>query len=133
MTSTGRRHIPGPTEGAVIPPGPSPVDLHAHTTRSDGILEPTGLVAAAHEAGVRTFAPIIGSARSLLGRIYPDDVHDDTHEPEFIERMIPIYDKHFSHNEIKAWIAFVETPLVVAQGSAVLIPGLSRFRKQSRR
>jgi hypothetical protein len=29
---------------------------------------------------------------------------------EFIERMIPIYDKHFSHEEIKAWIAFFETP-----------------------
>jgi hypothetical protein len=29
---------------------------------------------------------------------------------EFIDRMIPIYDKHFSHEEIKAWIAFFETP-----------------------
>lgn len=45
-----------PRGGAVIPPGPSPVDLHTHTTRSDGILEPAALVAAASEAGVRTFA-----------------------------------------------------------------------------
>jgi len=32
------------------------VDLHAHTTRSDGVLEPAALIAAAYEAGVRTFA-----------------------------------------------------------------------------
>lgn len=48
--------MPVPAEGAVVPPGPSPVDLHAHTTRSDGILEPEVLIAAAHDAGVRTFA-----------------------------------------------------------------------------
>ncbi|OYW28535.1 MAG: hypothetical protein B7Z47_05710, partial [Chthoniobacter sp. 12-60-6] len=29
---------------------------------------------------------------------------------EFIERMVPIYEKHFSHAEIKAWIAFFESP-----------------------
>lgn len=33
-------------------------------------------------AGNRSFAPITGTARSLLIRIYPDDVHDDAHEPE---------------------------------------------------
>src|SRR5206468_10455270 len=33
-------------------------------------------------AGTRTFSPITGTARSLLVRIYPDDVHDDAHEPE---------------------------------------------------
>ncbi len=32
------------------------MDLHAHTIRSDGVLEPAVLVAAAHDAGVRTFA-----------------------------------------------------------------------------
>lgn len=56
MPTTRRRHAPLPTEGAVVPPSPSPVDLHAHTTRSDGVLEPAVLIAAAHEAGVRTFA-----------------------------------------------------------------------------
>jgi 3',5'-nucleoside bisphosphate phosphatase len=40
----------------VIPPAPSPVDLHAHTTRSDGVLEPVVLLAAAAAVGVRTFA-----------------------------------------------------------------------------
>ena len=33
-------------------------------------------------AGRPTFVPITGTARSLLVRIYPDDVHDDAHEPE---------------------------------------------------
>jgi predicted metal-dependent phosphoesterase TrpH len=42
--------------GGVVPPAPSPVDLHAHTTRSDGVLDPAGLIAAAWTAGVRTFS-----------------------------------------------------------------------------
>jgi len=28
---------------------------------------------------------------------------------EFVERMVPIYDKHFSHEDIKAWNVFFET------------------------
>ena len=42
--------------GAVVPPGPSPVDLHTHTTRSDGVLTPIELVSAAAAAGVRLLA-----------------------------------------------------------------------------
>jgi predicted metal-dependent phosphoesterase TrpH len=42
--------------GGVVPPAPSPVDLHAHTTRSDGVLDPASLIAAAWTAGVRTFS-----------------------------------------------------------------------------
>lgn len=56
MTPTRRRHAPVPLEGAVIPPSPSAVDLHAHTTRSDGVLAPATLIADAFAVGVRTFA-----------------------------------------------------------------------------
>ncbi len=51
-----RRHDPGLPDGAVVPPEPSSVDLHAHSTRSDGVLAPAVLVAAVAAAGVRTFA-----------------------------------------------------------------------------
>ncbi len=51
------RHGGDRTPGTpVIPPEPSPVDLHTHTTRSDGILEPAELAAAAAACGVRTLA-----------------------------------------------------------------------------
>ncbi len=40
----------------VVAPAPSPVDLHTHTRRSDGVLEPAELVAQAAAAGVRTLA-----------------------------------------------------------------------------
>ncbi len=43
-------------ERPFVPPGPSSVDLHTHTTRSDGVLEPARLVADAAAAGVRTLA-----------------------------------------------------------------------------
>ena len=51
-----RRHDPGLPDGAVVPPEPSSVDLHAHSTRSDGVLAPAVLVEAVAAAGVRTFA-----------------------------------------------------------------------------
>jgi len=40
----------------VVPSGPSTVDLHTHTLRSDGTLEPADLVRQAADAGVRTLA-----------------------------------------------------------------------------
>ena len=51
-----RRHDPTARDGAVIPPGPATVDLHAHSTRSDGVLTPAELLADVAAAGVRTFA-----------------------------------------------------------------------------
>lgn len=39
-----------------MPPHPSPADLHTHSTRSDGVLEPDTLVEAAAAAGVRYLA-----------------------------------------------------------------------------
>jgi predicted metal-dependent phosphoesterase TrpH len=49
----GRR---APTVGWVVPPTPSQADFHTHSARSDGILPPGELVAAAAAAGVRTLA-----------------------------------------------------------------------------
>jgi len=45
-----------PDAGRMVPPEPTQVDLHVHTCRSDGLLEPSALVAAAAAAGVRTLA-----------------------------------------------------------------------------
>ncbi len=53
-----RRHTddPAAADGAPALPGPSHVDLHTHTVRSDGTAEPGDLVAAAAAVGVRTLA-----------------------------------------------------------------------------
>ena len=40
----------------MVPPRPSTVDLHAHSTRSDGVLAPAALLEAVSAAGVRTFS-----------------------------------------------------------------------------
>ncbi|MBI3746877.1 MAG: PHP domain-containing protein [Chloroflexi bacterium] len=54
MPARPRRHeLPG---DPVVPPAPSAIDLHTHTARSDGILEPSELVTQAVEAGVRLLA-----------------------------------------------------------------------------
>ena len=49
----GRR---APEAGRIVPPEPSVADLHVHTWRSDGLLEPSALAAAAAAAGIRTLA-----------------------------------------------------------------------------
>jgi predicted metal-dependent phosphoesterase TrpH len=51
-----RRHDPSALEGAVVPPAPSSVDLHTHSTRSDGVLTPTELIRDVAAAGVQTFS-----------------------------------------------------------------------------
>jgi hypothetical protein len=48
-----RRHDPSSPPDPVIPPEPSRVDLHTHSTRSDGVLEPDVLLRAAASVGVR--------------------------------------------------------------------------------
>lgn len=56
-TRVGRHAVrPEGDPGAVVPPAPSTIDLHTHTDRSDGILSPATLVAAAADAGVRLLA-----------------------------------------------------------------------------
>ncbi len=49
-----RRHDPPATP--VVPPAPSTIDLHSHTNRSDGLLEPAELARQAAAAGVRLLA-----------------------------------------------------------------------------
>ena len=53
--SSRNRHDPLPPHGPgrAVPPGPSPVDLHTHTTRSDGVVAPATLVRSAADVGVR--------------------------------------------------------------------------------
>lgn len=50
---------------------PAPVDLHTHTTRSDGVLEPAELVRQAADAGVRVLAvadhDTLAAVRELCG------------------------------------------------------------------
>lgn len=53
-SSTGSgRHT---TEAPIVPPAPSTIDLHTHTLRSDGVLEPAELARQAAAAGVRLLA-----------------------------------------------------------------------------
>jgi predicted metal-dependent phosphoesterase TrpH len=53
---TTNRHAPPDTWEPVIPQAPSTIDLHTHTRRSDGVLEPRELVEQAAAAGVRLLA-----------------------------------------------------------------------------
>jgi 3',5'-nucleoside bisphosphate phosphatase len=54
----------------VVPPHPSRVDLHTHSCRSDGVMEPLALVEAAAAAGVQVLAladhDTLAGARELL-------------------------------------------------------------------
>ena len=71
-----RRHDPRALDGAVVPPGPSTVDLHTHSTRSDGVLAPLALVEAVSAAGVRIFSltdhDTLAGYRELAAGALPD-------------------------------------------------------------
>jgi 3',5'-nucleoside bisphosphate phosphatase len=57
MASAGSlRHAPQPEDEEPLVPGDAVADMHAHSTRSDGVLEPAELVRQAYDAGVRLFA-----------------------------------------------------------------------------
>ncbi len=60
MTAVPRRKRHDPLapagSGRVEPPGPSTIDLHTHTTRSDGVVQPPLLVRDAYDVGVRLLA-----------------------------------------------------------------------------
>src|SRR2546423_4515692 len=56
LTSSVSRHATNFVVDPVIPPAPSTIDLHTHTLRSDGVLEPADLVRQAFAAGVRVLA-----------------------------------------------------------------------------
>ena len=57
MAGTGPRHrVRRADEARPDGAGRSTVDLHTHTLRSDGVLQPVELVRAAAEAGIRTLA-----------------------------------------------------------------------------
>jgi 3',5'-nucleoside bisphosphate phosphatase len=55
LTSSASRHAFDRAD-PVRPPAPSTIDLHTHTLRSDGVLEPAELVRQAFDAGVRLLA-----------------------------------------------------------------------------
>jgi hypothetical protein len=65
-----------------------------------------------------TFKRALESQLSLMKtsgtRIPPkfwDDVLKEVDPDEFVELLMPVYDRHFSNDELKGLIAFYETPL----------------------
>ena len=75
-----RRHDPlAAGAGRMDPPAPSTVDLHTHTTRSDGVVQPAALVHAAADAGVRLLAltdhdTLAGYREVIAANAVPDGV-----------------------------------------------------------
>jgi len=90
-----------PRRGRTVDPaaaGTSIVDLHTHTVRSDGVLQPVELVRAASEAGVKTLAitdhdTLAGVRDLVLGRAIPAAIElIPGVEVNAIARGIPLQD-----------------------------------------
>ena len=76
VARTGRHAAKASALAAATEPGRSTVDLHTHTLRSDGVLQPVELVRAAAAAGVRTLAitdhdKLAAYRELVLGRAMP--------------------------------------------------------------
>ncbi len=86
--------IQSPPGGA----GASVIDLHTHTARSDGVLQPVELVRAAAEAGIRTLAitdhdTLAAHHELILGRAMPASIELITGvEINALARGIPLQD-----------------------------------------
>jgi predicted metal-dependent phosphoesterase TrpH len=84
--------------GDPLGPGTSTVDLHTHTVRSDGVLQPVELVRAAADAGVKTLAitdhdTLAGVRDLVLGRAMPAPIElIPGVEINAIARGIPLQD-----------------------------------------
>src|SRR5256712_8565749 len=91
---TRRRGGPGPSPASGNSRRPMRIDLHTHTTASDGLLAPEPLVALAHDAGVGVLAgadhdstasvdsAITAAARVGAEVIPPVEINTDVHESE---------------------------------------------------
>jgi len=76
MARPGRHAAKATATAAATEPGRSTVDLHTHTLRSDGVLQPVELVRAAADAGIRSLSITdhdnLAAYRELvLGRAMP--------------------------------------------------------------
>lgn len=64
--------------------------------------------------GIQVIDNLIGSFKTNLPDV-PDafwaEFRQDINEDDLLEMVIVIYDKHFTHEDIKGLIAFYETPL----------------------
>jgi predicted metal-dependent phosphoesterase TrpH len=92
------RHDPPDLSDPVVPPGPSALDLHAHSRRSDGILEPVALIRAAAACGVTTFA--LADHDTLVG--YREVVADQAIPPG-LELLPGVEINSIVHEDIGLW------------------------------
>lgn len=60
-------------------------------------------------ADIENNAEIQRRANPQIPAEFWDELLKELKPAELIERMVPIYDKYFSHDEIRAWIVFFES------------------------
>jgi len=71
-------------------------------------------VSGAIEVGVDAVKQLIAHFRSIYSHIPPqfwDDVLKEARVDEYVDHLVPIYDKHLTHDEVKELVRFYETPL----------------------
>ena len=76
-------------------------------------------------AELRTsFAMLPSEQRDKIFKIYEEEIRKEFNKEKLTEAVIPIYDKHVSGEDIKALIAFYETPL--GQRFVEALPAITR-------
>jgi hypothetical protein len=71
-------------------------------------------VSGTREIGIQTFAMIIEYFKTTFTTVpdvYWDKIYEKSDLNEFITMMVPLYDKYYTHEDIKGLIAFYESPL----------------------
>jgi uncharacterized protein len=82
--------------------------------------------------GVQVVAQMIPALQKALPTVpqdFWDDFQKEIHPEELEELIVPIYDKHFSHEDIKKLIAFYESP--IGKKLAGELPSISQESMQA--
>jgi uncharacterized protein len=102
------------------------------------LLELTGIkaiVASTMDSTMKSLRPLLisslppGEYREKLIDLFVDKFHSQADAQQVLELVVPIYDKHFSDEEIRGLIKFYETPL--GQKSVSVLPQVSNEAREA--
>lgn len=146
LGSAAAQTSPGTSAQLVHGQADAGADLASAATRIDPskradierLLELTGIkaiVASTMDSTMKSLRPLLisslppGEYREKLIDLFVDKFHSQADAQQVLELVVPIYDKHFSDEEIRGLIKFYETPL--GQKSVSVLPQVSNEAREA--
>ena len=123
--------------GSDLASAPAPIDP-GKKADIERLLDLTGfktIVTGTIDSAMQTIRPLLvsslppGEYREKLIDLFVDKFHSQADAQQVLELVVPIYDKHFSDEEIRGLIKFYETPL--GQKAVSVLPQVSNEAREA--